>query len=71
MPVSADSPAAEAEGDGLAVGDEPAVRDGLAVTVRVTVDGLGTAVTVWVVVVSTRIGGSEGSFVAEGVGVDS
>jgi hypothetical protein len=35
------------------------------------VDALGAAVTVWVVVVSTRVGGSEGFFVADGVGVGS
>ena len=55
------------EGDGLAVGD------GLIVTDRVTVDGLGAAVTVWVavVVVSSRIGDREGSSVADRVGVGS
>jgi hypothetical protein len=37
----------------------------------VTVDGLGAAVTVWVVVLSTRIGVREGFFVADGVGVGS
>ena len=66
--VSADSPAADEEGDGLAVGD------GLIVTDRVTVDGLGAAVTVWVavvVVVSSRIGDREGSSVADRVGVGS
>ena len=44
---------------------------GLIVTDRVTVDGLGAVVTVWVVVVSTRIGDREGFFVADGVGVGS
>ena len=65
--VSADSPVADEEGDGLAVGD------GLIVTDRVTVDGLGAAVTVWVavVVVSSRIGDREGSSVADRVGVGS
>jgi hypothetical protein len=37
----------------------------------VTVDGLGAAVTVWVVVVSTTIGDREGFFVADGVSVGS
>jgi hypothetical protein len=37
----------------------------------VTVDGLGAAVTVWVVVVSSRIGDREGFLVADGVGVGS
>jgi len=37
----------------------------------VTVDGLGAAVTVWVVVVSSRIGDREGFVVADGVGVGS
>ena len=63
--VSADSPAADEDGDGLAVGD------GLIVTDRVTVDGLGAAVTVWVVLVSSRIGDREGFFVADGVAVGS
>ena len=36
-----------------------------------TVDGLGAAVTVRVVVVSTRIGDRDGFFVADGVGVGS
>ena len=55
------------DGDGLAVGD------GLIVTDRVTVDGLGAAVTVWVVVavVSARIGDREGFFVADGDDVGS
>ena len=48
-----------------------AVGDGLIVTDRVTVDGLGVAVTVWVAVVSSRIGDREGFLVADGVGVDS
>ena len=64
-PVSADSPAADEDGEGLAVGD------GLTVTDRLTVDGLGAAVTVRVVVVSTRIGDRDGFFVADGVGVGS
>lgn len=63
MPVSAGSPAEDGDGKGVAVGD------GLTVTDRVTVDGLGAAVTVWVVVVlvSTRIGDREGFLVADGV----
>ena len=48
-----------------------AVGVGLIVTDRVTVDGLGVAVTVWVGVVSSRIGDREGFFVADGVAVDS
>jgi hypothetical protein len=60
---------------GLAVGDElivtVAVGDELIVTERVTVDGLGAAVTVWVVVVSPRIGDREGFFVADGASVGS
>jgi hypothetical protein len=63
VPVSAGSSAGEGDGEGLAVGD------GLTVTDRVTVDGLGAAVTVCVVVVlvSTRIGDREGFLVADGV----
>ena len=49
MPVSAGSPAGDGDGEGLAVGE------GLTVTDRVTVDGLGAAVTVWVVVVLVSI----------------
>jgi hypothetical protein len=41
------------------------------VTDLVTVDGLGAAVIVWVVVVSTRIGDREGFVVADVVGVGS
>jgi hypothetical protein len=69
--VPAGSPAADEDGDGFAVGDWLEVGDGLIVTDRVTVDGLGAAVTVWVAVVSSRIGDREGSFVADGFGVDS
>jgi hypothetical protein len=70
-PASADSPAADEDGDGLAVGDWLAVGNGLIVTDRVTVDGLGSAVTVWVAVVSTRIGDRGGFFVADSVDVGS
>jgi hypothetical protein len=73
-PVSAGAAAGDGEGDGLAVGD------GLIVTDRVTVDGLGAAVTVcaeavtvWVLVVgvSSRIGDREGFVVADGADVGS
>jgi len=73
-PVSPGSPAADADGDALAVGD------GVIVTDRVTVDGLGAAitvcaeaVTVWVLVVgvSSRIGDREGFVVADGADVGS
>jgi hypothetical protein len=59
--VSAGSAAAEEDGDGLGV------SDGLIVTDRVTVDGLGVAMTVGVVVVSTPTGDREGFFVADRV----
>ena len=73
MLVSADSSAADEDGDGLAwrVGDGLAVGDGLIVTDRVTVDGLGAAVIVWVAVVSALIGDRDGFLVADGVRVDS
>ena len=48
-----------------------AVGDGLIVTDRVTVDGLGAAVIVWVAVVSALIGDRDGFLVADGVRVDS
>jgi hypothetical protein len=65
-PVPPDSPAGEGDGDGLEVGD------GLIVTDRVAVDVLGAEVTVRVaVVVSSRIGDREGSFVAVIVDVGS
>ena len=63
--VSAGSLAAVPDGDGLALGD------GLIVTDRVTVDGLGAAVTVCVVVVSTRMGDRGGLLVADRVAVGS
>ena len=58
-------PPRTSDGEGLAVGD------GLIVTDRVTVDGLGAAVTVSVLVVSSLIGDREGFFVADSVGVGS
>jgi hypothetical protein len=66
--VSADSPAAEGDGDGLVLGDV------LTVTDRVTVDGLEAAVTVWVAVVAmvtSRVGDREGFCVADRVAVGS
>ena len=65
--VSPASPAGDEDGDGLAVGD------GLMVTDRVTVDGLGAAVTVWVwvSVVCSRIGDREGFSVGDRVDVGS
>jgi hypothetical protein len=63
--VSAGSPSAVEDGEGLALGDA------LIVTDRVTVDGLGAAVTVWVVVVSTRIGDRDGFVAADRVAVGS
>jgi hypothetical protein len=68
-PVSAGSIAGDGDGDGEGL----AVGDGLIVTDRVTVEGLGAAVTVSVAVavVSSRIGDREGLFVADSVDVGS